>query len=771
MQIFQIIRGFRRDWLNTLVMFISLAIGFASVSLIALFLSRELGTDKFHKDADQIYALKCDDPWFPGKKSYYCKEGSAEYIRNNFSQVEDYCRVNNSGGDFRIMAGNNEFHKPPSILGASENFFSFFSYTLVSGDSKTVLETSDKIVISKELAGKYFGNEDPVGKVITLIHSDKTEEMMVSGIFEKPVRNTQILFDMVRRIGDAGSRCYLKLAATADREFVERLLLEKKDLIPVINTGTHVPYYLGSLGDAYFDVLRGSSVESSRDKRDLWIALVIGCMILGIAVFNYLGILAGRYHRKLKEYYIRRINGSTPGSLTVRYMTENSFIIVASSIAGLLITFDALPLFNNLTDSMISKDFIFQPEQMVILAGLLFLILLITLIFGVYLIRTSLDLHLLKTGQQEKIRTIQIPSFNIFQLAATTALIICASVIIRQMNYIAKKPIGINRDVIEVKIPARYRDKAGVFRDELLKNASIENVSVTVASPMLEHFLLALKYQTGGTEKQYSLAGFSGDENYLSVLGIEITQGSGFSEILSANTDRCLVNQAFADMFPGQDLIGKGVPGMEDKIISGIVRDFNYFSLKSLVEPAFISYDDKGGHLLVRPSENHSQEARDAISGVWGKLIPDYPLNVESIDDRFEWYHRKNTNFIRLIGACSLISLFLSMAGLFAVSYQKALSRTKEIGIRKINGAKIVEILALINKDFLRWILIAFFFAIPCAWYAMNRWLETYAYRTDLKLWIFVLSGLIILGVSLLTVSWQSWRAATRNPVEALRYE
>jgi len=173
----------------------------------------------------------------------------------------------------------------------------------------------------------------------------------------------------------------------------------------------------------------------------------------------------------------------------------------------------------------------------------------------------------------------------------------------------------------------------------------------------------------------------------------------------------------------------------------------------------------------VKASDNQVPQVRQAISSVWQKLIPDYPENTESTGDRFEWYHRENANFKRLIITCSLISLFLSMIGLFAVSYQKTRSRIKEIGIRKINGAKISDILKMINSDFLRWTIIAFIIAVPAAGYAMFRWLEAYAYKTELNWWIFVLSGLQVLTVSLLTVSWQSWRAATRNPVESLRYE
>ena len=770
MNLSQIFRSILRDRLNTLVIIVSLAVGIAWINLIFLFLSRELGTDNFHEYKDQIYLLKCDDPWIPGSKMYYCKFGSAEYMKINFTTVEDFCRYNSLNA-LKIIAGNEDYFENPKIIGASENFFRFFSYRLLTNNPGTALEAKNNLVISSDLAKKYFGTDYPVGKVITLVYQNNAEQMTVTGIFEKPVGNTQINFDMVRQIGDVDSRCYVRLAKNADPEELEKLFSENKENIPVTNTGTPGQYYLEPLKKAYFDTLRGWTVEFNRDKRDLWIALIIGLMIMGIAIFNYLGVLTNKFHGKVKEYYLRRINGSTISNLIMRFMLENSIIVAISLLSGLFLMIEAIPFFNTLTNSKITNTFICQPEQIAIQAGGAILILLITLIFANYLIRSNLNLNFLKTDQDQKVRSIQIPLFNIFQLASSITLIICSLVIIRQMNYITNKPIGLNKEVIEIRIPPRYKDKTGVFKEELLKNSSVNNVSVVGASPLLEHFLLRLKYQQDGVEKEYTPGGFSGDENYLDVLGVKLVDGTGFSGILSANTKKCLINQTFARLFPERDLIGKGLPGMEDMIVTGIVEDFHYFDLKAKIEPAFISFDNKGWHLLVKASGNQTQAARSAISDIWQKLIPDYPVNIESVGDRFEWYHRRNVNFKRLIVSCSLISLFLSMIGLFAVAYQKTRSRTKEIGIRKINGANIIEILAMINKDFIRWTLIAFIIAVPVAGYAMYKWLEAYAYKTDLSWWIFALSGIIVLTITLLTISWQCWRAATRNPVKALRYE
>jgi putative ABC transport system permease protein len=210
---------------------------------------------------------------------------------------------------------------------------------------------------------------------------------------------------------------------------------------------------------------------------------------------------------------------------------------------------------------------------------------------------------------------------------------------------------------------------------------------------------------------------------------------------------------------------------MESYTVLGIVKDFHYSSLKSVIGPGIITFNNKGGHLMVKARENQLPYVQDAIEKTWAKLIPDLPLNIESVGDRFEWFHRENKNYIRLIGACCFISIFLSMIGLFAISFQSSRFRTKEIGIRKVNGARIWQVMLMLNMDFVKWVAIAFVIATPIAYYAMDKWLQNFAYRTQLSWWVFALAGLLALVIALLTVSWQSWLAARRNPVEALRYE
>ena len=770
MKINQLFRSLLRDRLNTSVVIISLAVGMAAFNLIIMFISRELQTDSFHEGRDQIYALKCEDPWVPGKHLYLTKFGSAEYMKANFPQVEDFCRITNSGSQ-KIVINNVTYFDQPPILRASSNFFSFFSYKLVTNNPETALESTNNIVISEELAKKYFGTENPLGKVIEIVNQNSTEKMVVSGIFEKPVYNSQLIFDMVRLAKESDSRCYLRLSKQSKKDEMEKLFLERKEIIPIVNTGTPGSYFLEPFRKAYFDTTRGSSVEISRNFTDIWIALIIGLLILGIAAFNYLGILSNKFSLKIREYKIRHINGGSRFGIILSFMLENSILIFFSFLLSLYLMFELIPFFNELTGSIISLKAFIQPEQVSLLMAVIAFIWTITLLFVLYLIYGEANSDFLKIEDTRHIKSAQIPVLNIFQISGSIALIICSIVIIRQMNYITNKPIGLDKTVIEVKLPGQYADKALVFREELLKNNSINSISVVGASPVLEHFLVSLTYTQDGTEKQYSPAGFTGDENYIKTLGIQVIEGDDFAISQSDNAKKCIINKSFVRLFPGQDLIGKGMPGMEDMIITGIVNDFHYSDLKELVEPAFIAFSKNGSHLLVKPSENQTVEAARAISAIWKELIPEFPVDTESIGDRYEWFHRENSNYLKLIISCSVISIFLSMIGLFSISFQRTSSRTKEIGIRKINGASIAEILIMLNKDLARWILLAVLIAVPVSWYAMNKWLQNYAYKTEITWWVFLIAVSITLFIALLTVSWHSWRTSTRNPVEALRYE
>ncbi len=743
--------------------------GIACTTMIGSFITRELQTDSFHAHKHLIYALKADDPWSPGKKMFHTRYGSAEFMKENFSEVDDYCRINHAPVH-KISVNNHDYFDEPIIIATSGNFFDFFSYQLLYNHPESVLKTPEDIVISEKLAKKYFGSNSAIGQVITFTDREKEEQMIVKGVFKKPLENTQINFDMVRLINNEyDSRCFIKLSEHARPDAVEKFFAEHNKSIPIIHAGTPGSYTLGSIQNTYFNTSRRSPVEASRNKTDLWIALVIGLMILGVAAFNYLGLVKNKLTDRSEEIMVRRINGGRDASLIMDFMVEYLLLVGISFIPGLLLTVWVMPFFNELVNTQLTINYLFQLNQILLLSGIAIALLMLTLAFIWVHLKSHKNRPVSSMGKKTKRN--QLPAFNIFQLAATVILLIGCITIFKQINFISEKPIGMDKQVIEVKIPWEYADKVNVIKEELTQNVSIQQASVTTASPVSDYYRLLLFFEQNGEKKQYSPAGFIGDENYVETLGIEVIEGQGFSGNPINNQHKVLINQSLAQMFSDENLLGKSMPGMEEKTVVGIVKDFHYSSLNSLVEPAYISFGNEGRNILVKAKEGRVEEAKAAINHIWGNIVPNYPPSMETIGERYEWLHRNNRNYVKLIVACCSVSLFLSMVGLFVISFHSSRYRTKEIGVRKVNGAKNWEVMALLNKDFVKWVIISFIFATPIAWFVMNKWLQNFAYKTEMSWWIFALAGVLALGIALLTVSWQSWKAATRNPVEALRCE
>jgi len=476
-------------------------------------------------------------------------------------------------------------------------------------------------------------------------------------------------------------------------------------------------------------------------------------------------------YNKAPEFRIRRINGGSRASIIFDFMIENLIIIGIAFVISLEVISWILPLFNDLTESQIDVTYFTRPDSFLFMSYVVFSLLFVTLIFSVIKINKQKISTTNKVMIDKEGKIIKIPAFNIFQLIVTLVLLICSITILKQINYITKKDIGINKDVIEVKIPSIYESQTKIFKEDLLKNPSVASISVTTASPLLEWIQTSFQYKENGEDKQYSPNIFRGDEAFIRTLGIVLTQGREFTGNINSDKNNCIINESLAKHFPGRNLVGEKLPGYEKLTVIGIVKDFNCSGAKDPISPEVIIFDNSGNHLLVMPAFGQSQAVKNSISETWQKLIPDYPVNIESVRERYDWYHIKETNFAKLIVSCCLISLFLSMIGLFAISFHSSRKRTKEIGIRKINGATVFEVISLLNRDFFRWIIIAFVPASIMTWYIMNKWLQGFAYKTELSLWIFILAGLLTVATTFLTVSWQSLRAATRNPVEALRYE
>ena len=323
----QIYRGLRKSRLNTAVIIISMGVGIACFFMIVLFVQREFNSEAHNPDKHRTYALQGDNPFGDvmgaGSRMMHCRAGSAEYMQENFAEVESFCRLWHQSSK-RIEANRNTYFDNPIVLSASANFFAFFNYKLISNNPQNVLSTGNDIAISRELALKYFGEPMPIGKSLKTAFRKGEKEYFVSGVFEKPLGATQVSFDMVTLFDGEDSRCYVKLDSPKSKQKLESEFERLKADIPSINDGTPSQYYLQAMDEAYFSSIRKARFEASRDKNDLWIAIVIALVILGIAVFNYLNLVRNRLNDNTKNFTISRIQGAANRVLIRNFLGETS---------------------------------------------------------------------------------------------------------------------------------------------------------------------------------------------------------------------------------------------------------------------------------------------------------------------------------------------------------------------------------------------------------------------------------------------------------------
>ncbi|MCU4156527.1 ABC transporter permease [Carboxylicivirga sp. A043] len=767
-------RNILNNRFSTIIILISLSVGITCMCLVGVFVQRELATDGFHKYSDRIYALSCDDPFAPGSRMYFAREGAARYMQDNFEQVEDYCLVKSTITN-RVFVDNNSFFDKPNTLSVSPNFFDFFSYQLVAGQSDKVLETENNVVLSEQLAEKYFGSASPLGQVIELEELMRPtkeavkKQYVVTGVFRKPLANSHLQFDIITMMESGDSRAFIRLARDVERTEMEALLAANKEHIPVIHAGTQGTYYLESLSSNYFTHQRHSDAEITRDITDVYIALAIGIIIFLISIINYLSLLDNLLKMRERSFVIRRINGSSIGANISMMMQEVLLLVgVSMLLSGVIITL-SLPFFNQLMHASISLDFMLHLNQVALVSIVFIVLLVISFVYVIISFKSSGIINL-QALDKKKRNYAQFPVFRVFQIASSIVLIIASFTILKQLVYLNNKSLGLDKNVIVLTIPSKYYEQIDVFKQKLKSHACIKHVAGASSTPLMGHWMVKFHYSEGGKDKSYTPCGFSGDAEFVETLDLNLLAGKGFNVDGISNKEKCLINESLLKLFPNQDLLGEKLPG-SDKEVVGIVKDFHYSNLMNFVGPAIIEYRDSHNHLLVKADVRKWNEANLLISKIWQEVIHDYPLDKLSLNERYNIIHAENKSFINLIAVCCFISIFLSMIGLFTTSLQMSLVRTKEIGIRKVNGATVMEVISLLTKGYSKWVVAAFIVAAPLGYYYMTSWLQKFAYQTELSWWIFIAAGMLAYIITMLTVAWQSFKVASQNPIKALRYE
>ncbi|KPL14471.1 MAG: hypothetical protein AMS26_10600 [Bacteroides sp. SM23_62] len=757
-----------------------LSLGIAIALLLGWWAINEIKFDHFNADADKIYRV-CREGFLNNETA---KIGSvfgplSREAKFRFPQIEESVRIITNGKE-RFQVGE-VINYEESIYFADTNFFQFFSYPIKIGDINSCFKDPDKIVITERFATKYFADKNPIGETVNVHNRD----WQVSAVMFDIPNNSHLQFDALCAISGVpeldnsrwgqrdGFGTYIKIADNAETEDLEKSItkLALENFPPYTQIDIH--HFLQPLRDIHFNTeyFRFDYAVKS-DKRFVMIFLFMAIAILIIACINFTNLFISTSFLRAKSIGLKKANGASKGSLIREFFIETSLYVLLSAIAGTVIASLFLPVFNQLANSNIAFDF-----SNVYLCSLLFGIIILTIIMAgtfpaFYLTKFNPATTLKGKFNGNNVSVLQ-KGLVILQFAASIVLLVTVVSIKRQVRFVQSADLGFNKsNVVYVDATGAFSESYETIKQELERSHEI--VEVTAKNCIPPDWNQGIGISTPETRENPYIMEICGiKDNYLDLMDIRIVAGENISNYHDS-LNYVMINQQAASALGLDNPIDQTIfQGDEQLIVKGVLQDIKTKSLHNRVDPQVyrkLRKVESGNVLMIRISDN-TQSAIKAIKEKWQAVNPEHPFEYHFLDDTYDKLYQNEIRAGRIVTWGMCIALFITMIGLFAMARYSTERRTKEIGLRKVNGAALFDILILLNKDLLKWVVIAFVVAIPISWYIVNSWLNSFAYRTSLSWWIFAMAGVIAVFISLATVSWQTFMAATRNPVEALRYE
>ncbi len=782
---------------NKTVSFINIAglsIGLTVCMLILLFIKDELSFDRFHAKKDQIFRVTAR---MTSEKTTRLIANTNQIVGPSFAQeipeVQAYVRMQSNSFIVRHDAAVTE----QEATFVDSNFFTVFSFPLVAGDPGKVLSDLHSMVLSERTAIKYFGNTDILGKTVELQINNIFEPFVITGIAKNPPQNSTIQFNillpfkynlklytdnawvgfyMATFIVLTPNSDYKTVEPKLDKVFLNKAAAELGEMREKYNFQEKIHFGLEPLLKIHLDTIDMEShngLAGSNNPIYSYILSAIAVFILIIACFNFINLTVTHSLKRGKEIGLRKVNGGKRSQIIWQFFGESLVLCFIAFTVAIMIVPTILPFFNKMSDKNLSFSYLFDIK---LIAGYLILLLITGLAAGFYPaivlsgfnpIQTLYNRHRL-TGKKWLAKSLVIIQFSM-----ATILIISIVGIFAQFRFLTNVNLGYSDDNVIIVNMGRENNEAVIdlLKQDFLKEPSIETTSTINSGQNYT------KVKVNNNEKELDIAISWIDENFLDALQIPIIKGRNFSKDYSGDgVQSVIINETFASQAgwtqsTGIDPIGQIIDyyGGEKFKVVGMVKDYHYVSLKEKIIPLLLR---KGsGDLLIKTKPGQTSQALKTIRETFLKLVPNRPfeydlmnsVNIKNYELEAKWEQ------IILVGA--MLSIIISCLGLFGLAMFTTDLRTKEIGIRKINGATITEVITILSINLIKLVAIAFLVSAPIGWFAIHRWLQTFAYRTELSWWIFVLAGFLTLGIALVTVSWQSLKAATSNPIKALRYE
>ena len=767
-----------------------LAVGIACTIFILLWVQDELSFDRFHENADRIYRVvaSTSDDGVPTNANGSFGVGPA--LKKDFPEVIETVRIRKMGQNVKRYVGYKDKKFYESRFFFSEpTIFTFFNFPLVKGDSTAALNEPNSIVLTEEMAKKYFGNEDPIGKIIEADPYNDGELMLfrITGIAKNVPRNSHFHFDFLASYSSQNDDTdnisdfyqhftYVLLNSKTSVESLDNKLLDflhrnwRKD-----------PWYTISLQPLcdirLYSRLR-SEIEPTGNILYVYIFTAIALFVLIIACINFMNLTTACAVKRVKEVGIRKVVGARKNQLVHQFLGESLLLSIYSALAAVLIVVSVLPLFNRLTSKYITLISLINPSFVLGIAAITLTVGFIAGIYPAFFLSAFQPMHSLKSRTGYSFSgTVLRKGLVIFQFALSIGIIISTMVVHKQMRYIQSQNLGYDKEqILVIPLNKDLRQNYEGFRNELLKYPGIENISTSSYVPTRGRAHLNFRFE--GNEENLSQVIYCIDKEFVSTYGLELLAGKNIQHPISKDgTPEFLVSELTiqeAGYSSPREAIGKSVNLEQYKgHIVGVVKDINIYSLHQV--PYAISYVvtsiKNHNYLSIRILPLSISENIGFIRKTWQEMVSNYPLDYFFLDASFEQMHISDKKMGEIFSIFSILAIFVACLGLFGLATYTAEQKTKEIGVRKILGASVSSIYLLLSQEFLKWVALANIIAWPVAYYAMHKWLQNFAFRITIGWEIFLISGGVALVISVMTVSFQSIKATTANPVDSLRYE
>lgn len=792
------IRSLVKNKIYSLVNIVSLMLGLTVMLLVSLYVSDDLSFDRFHENGNQIYRLVQNVKNADGNEGKMGNTGlpQGKAFKDAVPEIKDFCRFKN-GWNTLVQKGNEGIKE--KLMYADPSILSMFSFEVIEGSQNGTLTDLNNVIISQKVKEKYFGTESAIGKVLNIgDEGGDFKPFVVAAVLKDIPQNSSIQFDLLLSIEhiipkdpqqranqeswyNASLNTFLWVDEKANIDLVEKKMakVSEKYITQSKKDSPHLskydakfllqPFYRMHLDPEYYAT---NGLEYWSDIRYPKILSAVALLVLIIACINFINLTLARSLKRTKEIGIRKTNGSTNQQLLVQFLGESFLLTFLSAIPAVFFAQAFLPSFSELTNKHLELRNLFSTQSISIFVGITILVSVLAGFYPAIIMARFQPIKSLKGQLKFSSGQTFRKALIVFQFVMAGVLITATMVVSKQFDYIANKELGYKtNNILRFWLPwEQIKTLSPKLKHELSQLPLVKKVSAKSGD------WNSTMYEVEGTKTEYTYYEHI-DENHLQLLQIPLLKGRYLSSKYALDTvSNIIVNESFVKKY-----VPKGKDPFTVKItqrgvvmnIVGIVKDFHYASFKENIKPIVWGLDTQGqaGCIHVEIADNQQQAAVESIKKVYKKFVPYLPIEYQFLEDfRMEKY-ADDLRWKQVLNFTSGIAILIACLGLFGLATFSAEVRTKEIGIRKVLGASVTSITAMLSKDFLKLTIIAFIISAPIAYYFMNQWLQDFVYKIEMKWWIFAISGLLVCTIALLTVSYQAIKAALTNPVKSLKVE